>query len=436
MIAGLWALIAPFAWGQDHGSHVRISDWGSGNNSANADEISRQLKQRLGRAGPQGLDPELIKRLRDELQKGNNASDAAKALKNDPELLQQLQRFSSQNPEWQQELGRQLADRRGDSIPPNIDEFIKKLQPQLTGKDGPPNRDSTGTDTTRRANTRTTSPDQDRNPFKNDSFTRDRERHSSSGSSDALESERLREFSNRLSRYLPDSMKNSDAMKRAASGLSKIDWGKTDKWKFLPDDFASKLKLGKSFDGAGDFLKRTFGRFEGKHVPDLPTVKAPNIKSPNFSSGSSLHGFVPPAPSTPGAGSTFGVVATIAAIIAAAFIAWKFLIQPAASRKAGKPAWDPGSWPISPDRIQTSADIIRAFDHFALQTAGKPARHWHHQAVADKIGADDSNRQTVAKRLASVYAQARYAPSSEPLTQEQIASARYDLCSLLGAVAP
>jgi hypothetical protein len=234
-----------------------------------------------------------------------------------------------------------------------------------------------------------------------------------------------------MGRYLPKSMADSDAIKRLANGFNHIDWGQTSKSNFLPKDLGSKLKLGDRLQGTGRFLKNAFKSLQGRQMPDLPDINAPKI-----SGGTSLPGFISPAASSgEGGDGILTAILIFGVVIIVGYLARRLLVQPMNSRKSAM-GFDPGSWPVDPNRIRTGQELIQAFDHLALRTSGTPARHWHHHTVAKQFEAADRSRETAAQRLASIYEQARYAPPQETLAESQIDLARKDLCALAGVAKP
>jgi hypothetical protein len=71
-----------------------------------------------------------------------------------------------------------------------------------------------------------------------------------------------------------------------------------------------------------------------------------------------------------------------------------------------------GPWPLDPNRVASRDDLIRAFEYLSLLRCGESARTWHHRAIAESLGGTQSERRTAAERLAALYEQARYAPTS------------------------
>jgi len=102
------------------------------------------------------------------------------------------------------------------------------------------------------------------------------------------------------------------------------------------------------------------------------------------------------------------------------------------ARRAGA-NWQPGPWPVNPAHVATRAELIQAFEYLSLLRLGPEARSWNHRAIAANLGGqdgEDDRCRLAATELASVYERARYAPASDPLPADALASARRDLCLL------
>jgi hypothetical protein len=243
--------------------------------------------------------------------------------------------------------------------------------------------------------------------------------------------ERLTEFFKRAERWLPQSLRNSDAVKRFTRRLGDIDWSKaTGNKNILPERLRSNVDLSRRLRGVGSAAERAFNRIGKIDGPRLS-----NIHGPNLPRGPELPSVGAPGAASGGAemGSLFTVLMVIGGIIVGAFLIWKLLVQPMQARKEKPAGWAVGAWPVDPSRIRTREELIKAFDHLALLNGGRPARHWHHREVANHLGEPDEVRRVTADRLAEVYQQARYAPPQEPLPDVQIDLARKDLVTLAGA---
>jgi hypothetical protein len=101
--------------------------------------------------------------------------------------------------------------------------------------------------------------------------------------------------------------------------------------------------------------------------------------------------------------------------------------------------WRLGPWPVRPEAVSTRGELVRAFEHLALLSLGRPARTRHHLDLAEGIGAqpslDPERRRDAAKALARLYERARYAPENDPLPDADLERARRELCYLAGVSA-
>lgn len=113
--------------------------------------------------------------------------------------------------------------------------------------------------------------------------------------------------------------------------------------------------------------------------------------------------------------------------------AWWYLSRP--ERKPKNTSTVVTDWPISPDRIRSTDELIQAFEHLALSRIGETARTWHHHAVAAGLTFQDPAHQDSVTELTGLYALARYAPPDQPLTPEQVTAARRNLELLAGGAA-
>jgi hypothetical protein len=87
--------------------------------------------------------------------------------------------------------------------------------------------------------------------------------------------------------------------------------------------------------------------------------------------------------------------------------------------------------------VATRGELVAAFEYLALLCLGPDARARNHLDLADQLGqgSNEAERRRAAGELAHLYEQARYAPAGEPLTPDDLAAARRDLCLLAGVVA-
>jgi len=162
----------------------------------------------------------------------------------------------------------------------------------------------------------------------------------------------------------------------------------------------------------------------------LPEVPAPHGWSPGPAPSLGV------SPESAGEGLIWLLLAVLMGVVV-----WRLAGKSSPVHGAGDQAWRPGPWPVSPARVTTRHDLIRAFEYLALLLLGPQAGACHHRELASRIGqsgnpATARHRQQAAEELALLYERARYAPSAglvdQPLTNEDQALARLNLCLLAG----
>ena len=104
--------------------------------------------------------------------------------------------------------------------------------------------------------------------------------------------------------------------------------------------------------------------------------------------------------------------------------------------EAGR-AWRLGPWPVTPATVQTRGDVVKAFEYLAMLLLGRRAVPANHLEIAGQLAANDltGQRRMAAAELADLYEHARYAPPDENLSPDEMASARRDLSLLAGSSA-
>jgi hypothetical protein len=130
-----------------------------------------------------------------------------------------------------------------------------------------------------------------------------------------------------------------------------------------------------------------------------------------------------------GARSAANVLLAGIAVVVVAVVAWRLFGGRLSPTVGGRQPIGP--WPLDPMRVETRAELIRAFEYLSLLRCGEPARSWHHLAIAECLGGTETDHRAAAARLAELYEQARYAPaaSGEP----DWSAARGPLSLLAGA---
>ena len=141
-------------------------------------------------------------------------------------------------------------------------------------------------------------------------------------------------------------------------------------------------------------------------------------------------------PSGEGVGTAVLVVLALAGV---GVLVWVLLAGGAWVRRRRAEGWKLGPWPVEPDDVRTRSDIVKAFEYLAMLLLGRKATTAHHLAIAGQLSTerpDQTGRtRNAAEELAVLYEHARYAPPDEPLSADEVASARRDLTFLAGGQA-
>jgi hypothetical protein len=125
----------------------------------------------------------------------------------------------------------------------------------------------------------------------------------------------------------------------------------------------------------------------------------------------------------------------VAFLAAATLLCWQVLRRwSRAGRRRRAALLSLGPWPVDPAHVRTPAELILAFEHLSLLQLGPDARSWNHRAIAVYLGGrnDEERWRLAADELAALYERARYAPATDSLPEEALASARRSLCLLAG----
>jgi hypothetical protein len=174
-------------------------------------------------------------------------------------------------------------------------------------------------------------------------------------------------------------------------------------------------------------------------LPKLDWDKLSGVKLPSNSDNLGPQA-APSAPSAPGFGGgssplVYGLLIVFVAGVLL-FVAWKLYgWWKEGIRFGGGGGWRLGPWPVQPALVRTREELVRAFEYLSLLRLGKSARNWNHRHIATCLGAAKSlpaGRVEAAERLAALYEHARYAPAAEAMADQQMETARRDLCFLAG----
>lgn len=172
------------------------------------------------------------------------------------------------------------------------------------------------------------------------------------------------------------------------------------------------------------------------NLPGLSMSGLPewNLRLPGMGNWSMpVPGFGPPPMPTSGgleigAGFLWVVVAGLGV-----FVLWRMLGRPGWVQILAPKIKELGPWPVDPSHLTSREEVVAAVDYLALLQLGPEARTWNHRLVGDRLaqaGTAASERLPVADRLVNLYAQARYAPTSELLSTNDLATASSSVCLL------
>jgi hypothetical protein len=279
-----------------------------------------------------------------------------------------------------------------------------------------------------RGGPRVAGPEQPKQPAEMPSEPPAQARQPSSGSRLA---EQFARFADRL-RGLDSTLRNSPAFQQALRDLRNFRNEENDRW----SDLAGRL------NEWSDRLPRIDWNPREDEIGSLAERVAGWLPSMNFSvkGGPAGSGFG--APDLPSSNDLGGML-TVLGVVAAGFLAWVLLARARGLVGGGSDAERRlGPWPVNPAAVRTREDLIRAFEYLSLLRLGLRARHWNHREIAAQLAAQPAATSLVAAErdhavahLAGLYEQARYAPPFDPWSDEDLAAARLELCSLAGVAA-
>ena len=173
-------------------------------------------------------------------------------------------------------------------------------------------------------------------------------------------------------------------------------------------------------------------RWQGLRMLSLPSLTPAHLPSAGWPGGRlpSL-GMPTVSPSIPSGGGSGSRLLLVALVVLLGFAVWRLVLRsPLLAGDGG--GWRLGPWPVSPGAVASREDLIRAFEYLSLLKLGPAARSWNHREICAGLSGTEPQRRRAAEHLAGLYEQARYAPGSEPLSEEALASARRELSFLAG----
>jgi hypothetical protein len=160
--------------------------------------------------------------------------------------------------------------------------------------------------------------------------------------------------------------------------------------------------------------------------PNLPrwTGSLPSLPRPGLAA--------PAAPSLPTGSSVGTLAAWLLGLGLVALLAWQV------SKRIGLPeprrdgtAAVLGPWPVDPQDVATRAQLVQAFDYFALRRLGMSASAWNHHTVARALAARNPLDAPAVTDLAGLYEHARYTEGDDLLRADERDCARRALLQLV-----
>ncbi|HTU88742.1 MAG TPA: DUF4129 domain-containing protein [Gemmataceae bacterium] len=187
-----------------------------------------------------------------------------------------------------------------------------------------------------------------------------------------------------------------------------------------------------SLSRVGDFLHQQGGFWDEIHsvFRNAPMPSLPNLRSPSVSVSTSS--------AMDDGGRTPALISLLLLATIVLLLYKKSLSSKSPVGSGAHAGWHLGPWPVPPGGVSSRQDVIRAFEHLALLCLGPSAAACHHRELAERLaeqGSDNPAHRQAAEMLAWLYEQARYAPSADALSQEQLSDARQALCLLAGVTA-
>jgi hypothetical protein len=231
------------------------------------------------------------------------------------------------------------------------------------------------------------------------------------------------EILDRVENAVPDHLRNSPAIQRFVEDMKtsltraapESRWG-AERWaeRLVPKNLPWEL---------GD---KMIQRFENLQLPEnwnlaLPTL--PRLKAPQLPTGGGL-------PSLP-AFSAGGWYFWLLLALLCALLGWRAWTWPQRRRGATESEVELGPWPVPPEAIATRAELIQAFDYFALRTLGMAAKSKNHRAVAESWAGHSGAVVEASHTLADLYEAARYTDGPADMTPEQRRQAQHALAVLI-----
>ena len=205
---------------------------------------------------------------------------------------------------------------------------------------------------------------------------------------------------------------------------------------FLKDLFKDGGNTGSPSNASS--LMKWFGKQTSGSNWKMPSWGGPRPNAPNLSAPRAPSGFNAPNMSG-GTGLTIAGLGTFGTILffgiltaVVVYLGMKYWPEITGRPERLQPLAGLGPWPIDPRTIADREGLVKAFEYVSQLECGPPAVVWNHMTIAYGLRLHVPESDGYADALARLYAVARYAPSNEPMTSNDISEARGFLCQLAG----
>jgi hypothetical protein len=187
--------------------------------------------------------------------------------------------------------------------------------------------------------------------------------------------------------------------------------------RFMPENWLSEAAT-ESFGGLGSAILPELNRLDFRFTP-------PSLGSGGAGAADVRVGDMPGAEAT--------LLWFLAAFVVA-LTAWSVYQRtvPRRSNTVARPE-TLGPWPVAPESVGSPTDLIHAFEYLSLLKLGTKSRTWNHRTIARELGGKEASSQRMARHLALLYEQARYAPRAAELSAAALDVAQHELVSLASA---
>jgi hypothetical protein len=164
---------------------------------------------------------------------------------------------------------------------------------------------------------------------------------------------------------------------------------------------------------------------------NLPGIEMPSMPQPPPISFSNLSGLVPRLSS-----GGLGNLLVLLLLVVVGVLLTRLGQRMALSRFGPDREKPLGPWPVRPQEVASSEELVRAFEYLAILLLGPAARFRNHRQIAEQLASrpcpDQERHQDGVRFLTELYEQARYAPEGLQLAEPTLLRVRRELCHLSG----